>query len=342
MRHLLFWILLLSVLFLLFAPTALAEGPATQHAASPIRTFNVEPPTGLPRHYAQLGQGVPIYKTLEDVRANQPSSWLAGPDTWVSVYQGAEFDGTTYYLTGYGWMPGDVFRFAGATELRGVDPREHPGERLGMIYWPQINVRSTPGVIAPETLVGLLEGYDLISILEERWVDGDLWYRIGEGQWIHSKFVRHLAPSSRPEGIGPDEKWIEVNLREQVVIAHEGDTPVYATLTSTGARRWPTVQGLFRIWIKLERARMRGGDTPADRYDLADVPWTMYFYRGYGVHGAYWHDAFGAVRSHGCVNLSPVDSRWFFEWAEPALPEGEYFIRATEDNPGTWVWVHAG
>ena len=85
---------------------------------------------------------------------------------------------------------------------------------------------------------------------------------------------------------------------------------------------------------------MDGGDTPADAYDLADVPWTMYFHRGYALHTAYWHDKFGAVRSHGCVNLSPVDARWFFEWAGPVVPEGERFVRSTQENPGTWVWVH--
>lgn len=342
MPRFLFWTIIFSILFLLFAPAVSAEEPATQAAAGPLRTFAIEPPTGLPRHYARLAWGVPIYKTLDDVRAGRPHSWLGGPDTWVSVYQGAELNGKTYYLTGYGWMPGEPFRFAASTDLRGVDLRARAGERIAMVYWPEINVRSTPGVITEESLAGSLVGYDVVSILEERWVDGALWYRIGDNQWLHSKFVRHLAPAARPSGVGPNDKWIEVNLREQVVIAHEGDTAVYATLTSTGAPRWPTAQGLFRIWIKLERDRMQGGDTAADQYDLADVPWTMYFYRGYGVHAAYWHDKFGAVRSHGCVNLSPVDAKWFFDWSEPVVSEGQYFVRSTEDNPGTWVWVHAG
>ncbi|HBY93118.1 MAG: L,D-transpeptidase [Ardenticatenaceae bacterium] len=343
MRRFLFWILVFSALFPLLAPAASAEGPATQPVLSPTQTFSVDPPAGLPRQYARLDWGVPIYKTLDDVVANSPSSWLGGPDTWVSVYAGAELEGKTYYLTGYGWMPGDAFRFAGSTTLHGVDLRSRPDERLGMIYWPHVNVRSLPGVLTPETLAGSLEGYDLVSILEERWVDGALWYRIGDNEWIHSKLVRHFTPAPRPSEIGPNEKWIEVNLREQTVIAHEGDTPVYATLASTGTPpRWPTVQGLFRIWIKLEHDRMQGGDTPADRYDLADVPWTMYFYRGYALHAAYWHDKFGAVRSHGCVNLSPVDARWFFEWADPVIPAGQTFAQATEETPSTWVWVHNG
>jgi hypothetical protein len=51
-------------------------------------------------------------------------------------------------------------------------------------------------------------------------------------------------------------------------------------------------------------------------YYLEEVPWTLYFYSGYALHGAYWHDAFGRPRSHGCVNLSLFDSWWIFKWSE--------------------------
>jgi hypothetical protein len=67
----------------------------------------------------------------------------------------------------------------------------------------------------------------------------------------------------------------------------------------------------------------------------------MYFYRGYGLHGAYWHDGFGSGRSHGCVNLSPRDARWLFDWASPSLPEGRQAMLSKEDSPGTWVYVYS-
>jgi hypothetical protein len=66
----------------------------------------------------------------------------------------------------------------------------------------------------------------------------------------------------------------------------------------------------------------------------------MYFHRGYAIHGAYWHDQFGAVRSHGCVNLSPADAKFIFGWTGPELAPGGNWVTATNANPGTWVFVH--
>jgi len=67
----------------------------------------------------------------------------------------------------------------------------------------------------------------------------------------------------------------------------------------------------------------------------------MYFYRGYGLHGAYWHDGFGYPRSRGCINLSPRDARWLFDWALPSLPGGRGAVLSKGENPGTWVYVYS-
>ena len=106
------------------------------------------------------------------------------------------------------------------------------------------------------------------------------------------------------------EKWIDVNLTAQRVTAYEGTTAVYSALASTGTWRTPTVVGTFQIYVKYVATRMTGPG-----YDLPNVPYTMYFYRGYGIHGTYWHNNFGTPMSHGCVNLSTPDAQWFFNWA---------------------------
>ena len=74
-------------------------------------------------------------------------------------------------------------------------------------------------------------------------------------------------------------------------------------------------------------------------YYLEDVPWTIYFHEGYSIHAAFWHNAFGFQRSHGCVNLSPTDALWFFNWADPLLPAGVKETYIGEGSPSTWVWV---
>jgi lipoprotein-anchoring transpeptidase ErfK/SrfK len=76
--------------------------------------------------------------------------------------------------------------------------------------------------------------------------------------------------------------------------------------------------GIFRTWLRLVSRKMAGGSAATGGYyNLEEVPWTLYFYSGYALHGAYWHDAFGNPRSHGCVNLSLYDAWWIFKWSEP-------------------------
>jgi hypothetical protein len=105
-------------------------------------------------------------------------------------------------------------------------------------------------------------------------------------------------------------RWIDVNLSQQMLYAYEGDTIVASFLVSTGVPAFPTVTGQFYIYIKLVSTLMAG-----DGYYLPDVPYTMYFYKGYGLHGTYWHHNFGHPMSHGCVNMYTPDAEWLFYWA---------------------------
>lgn len=113
-----------------------------------------------------------------------------------------------------------------------------------------------------------------------------------------------------PVEINGKSKWIDVDLSEQRVYAYEGNNIVNSFLVSTGTWRTPTVTGKFKIYVKYKFADMRGPG-----YYLADVPYVMYFYKGYGLHGTYWHNNFGTPMSHGCVNLRTDEAGWLFNWA---------------------------
>lgn len=113
-----------------------------------------------------------------------------------------------------------------------------------------------------------------------------------------------------PDDLGDGERWIEVNLSEQMVYAHVGDEVVNSFLASTGTATHPTVTGEYNIYLKFRYDDMQGED-----YFLPDVPYTMYFYKGYGLHGTYWHNNFGTPMSHGCVNLRTEDAGWLFDFA---------------------------
>lgn len=110
--------------------------------------------------------------------------------------------------------------------------------------------------------------------------------------------------------VGNGVRWIEVNLSEQRLYAWEGDVLLNSFLVSTGTWAHPTVTGTFKIWNKTAIQAMSGPG-----YYLPNVPWVMYFYEDYGIHGTYWHNNFGTPMSHGCVNMTIPDAEWLYNWA---------------------------
>ena len=114
----------------------------------------------------------------------------------------------------------------------------------------------------------------------------------------------------RPRGVGPDERWIDVDLSSQRTYAYQGNDLINSFVVSTGTWRYPTVKGSYKIYVKYRRADMSGPG-----YYLSNVPYVMYFYKGYGLHGTYWHNNFGTPMSHGCINLTPKTAGWLYNFA---------------------------
>ncbi|MCY1011068.1 L,D-transpeptidase [Nannocystis pusilla] len=147
-----------------------------------------------------------------------------------------------------------------------------------------------------------------------------------------------------PKGLDPWERWIDVSVSQQMLVAYEGTRPVYVTLVSSGRKGtkedpYETPRGRWRIYSKHVSTTMDGSSATDGNYSIQDVPWTMFFSGSYALHGAFWHRSFGAVRSHGCVNLGPSDARWLFHWSTPLLPEGWHGVNATDESPGSTVVV---
>lgn len=106
------------------------------------------------------------------------------------------------------------------------------------------------------------------------------------------------------------KRWIEVDLTNQTLTAWQGDVPVMFTAISSGRAGTPTVTGRFTIGTRYKAQRMTGPG-----YDLPNVPWVMYFYQGYAIHGAYWHNNFGVPMSHGCINMRTNEAEMLYNWA---------------------------
>lgn len=165
-------------------------------------------------------------------------------------------------------------------------------------------------------------------------------YRIGDAEWIAAADVRVFAASPPPAMLEPGERWIDVDLETQIVVAYEGDMPVYATMISSGATTSPTQTGVYRIWLKESEADMKDLKSE-DPYSVATVPWTQFFSQQHelALHTAYWHDVFGRRWSHGCLNLAPRDARWLYFWSDPQIPPGWTAAIGLPEAPGSIVRV---
>jgi len=169
--------------------------------------------------------------------------------------------------------------------------------------------------------------------------EGRTFVRINDAEWIARADLRVAALATPPPGAGPDDRWFDIDLDEQILVAYEGERPVYATLVSTGKWRHETPTAIARVASKLERAHMVS-DTD-EPYSVADVPWTMYYDHNFALHTAYWHDGFGGQRSHGCINLAPRDARALYHWSSPDVPPGWTAVYGDADNPGSLIRVRS-
>lgn len=124
-------------------------------------------------------------------------------------------------------------------------------------------------------------------------------------QWVEAS-VSDLRQSS--------QHWIQIDLSDQRLTAWEGNTPVFSIIVSTGRAEDMTPTGVYSIEDKYRTARMQG-EHQGERYDIPDVPYTMYFSGSYAIHGAYWHSNFGTPVSSGCINVPVEGAAWLFDWA---------------------------
>lgn len=193
-----------------------------------------------------------------------------------------------------------------------------------------------------------VERFSIVSLTgkKENASDKYWFYEAEGGFWLRNDHVAVVKLPKVPSDVKPGEKWIDVDITDESLVAFEGDKPVYATVVSTGrhntdpAKDHTTVQGSFRIREKHVTDTMDDDSAADATYKIEDVPWVMYFEKSYALHGAFWHSSFGRERSHGCVNLTPYDARNIFHWVGPTLPKGWHGVAANPTNPGTRIVVH--
>ncbi len=271
------------------------------------------------------------------------------PGFYVSLDRSFEKDGVTYWRTQQnGFVADDVLRRKPWSDFAGI-PLGGPGISLPVAVTRKeetpayrMNERGKLRVDRPP-----LARRTWLPVFSRRRIEGEAYLAVGDGRLVREAEVSVIQASAPPEGVGEGERWIDIDLARQILVAYDWKQPRFVTLISTGRARSPspdldyrTPRGLHRIRGKHLTSTMDNDEPGEPPYSLEDVPYVMYFKGAYAFHSAFWHDRFGRPRSHGCINLAPYDAKWLFNWAGPDIPDTWHGGMATENNPGTWVWVH--
>lgn len=238
------------------------------------------------------------------------------------------------------FVPADAMTPAEPPSMRGVVLSGAFQPPLGFVYRRGASTLSRDSASGALRESGTAEYHRPMLLADEIIERRGSPYRVArDGTIVRESTLRLIVPIERPAAIHDEDRWIHVDLSDQTLVAYEGDRAVFATLVSTGREGFATPTGTFRIQSKHVSTTMDDPSSATEAYSIEDVPWTMYFEGSYALHAAFWHDNFGRVRSHGCVNLAPADARWLFEWTGPALPPGWHGIITTPRTPGTWVHI---
>ncbi len=303
-------------------PSTAAPGPKVEPLSEGTR---------LPQRYAFIRvDGTRAYAHPSDYFANDyVEAFGRGFGIVVTgeqVYGGVEFVRTRRHL----WVERNSVRFVNGSPFKGAVL--DPGAPLDVAW-----VARRPSRIYDKPHGRVEQRLERHVRVRIDTIQG-AWAKLREGGWMKTADLARPKVVPPPVGVGANDRWIDVDVAQQVLVAYEGKTPRFATLISSGrnSKASETPLGVFELWVKLDYTDMddiERTDIPQN-YSIQDVPWVQFFKGAYGFHAAFWHNDFGRRRSHGCINLSPADARYLFQFTEPVLPPGwNAILSMPEDRP---------
>lgn len=297
---------------------------------------------GLPYRYYFAGRdGAFGFSNLANALDDAPDQELE-PGFAVAIVEEATAHGERWGKTKKG-------RWVAMRELSPARPLLFHGELAGEggkldVAWVVVDKAQTFTSERADKANGARVRFEKVKVVEDK----GAMIRIENDAWMKSKDLSRPRVARPPAEIGGEaaiDRWIDVDLAQQALVAYEGPRPVFATLVSTGkgapGSELETRKGVHRIWVKIFTTKMDNLDKDdVDRhYAIEDVPWVQFFDKAIALHGAFWHRDFGRVHNHGCVNLSPLDARWLFAFTGPHLPAGWTAVLPTKIESGTTIVV---
>jgi hypothetical protein len=280
------------------------------------------------QRYVETSQGY-IYSSVLQPTRNRPNTPIAEmpagqPGFWVEVtvpYVDLAHEGAVASP----WLQSNI--------EHNFPPRLY----YGQVVWID-QIRTNNGFVEYRWNEDAVHGYGYGAYGEFFWGDGAAFKILTE---------EDVAPIS-PD-VDPNEKRIEADLDYQTLSCYEGSTEVYFCRISSGLKeifdpntgevnnKLATPVGNLLTHWKIVSLNMTAG-TFASGYSTPAVPWsTMISGDGIAIHGAFWHNAFGEKRSHGCINVTPEDAKWIFRWTTPTVSLAQSEVRVSLPDHGTIV-----
>ncbi len=326
----------------------LCSDVAELSAEEPYRPVVPRSASGLPFRYFFAGRdGASGFSSLSRIADDVPDRELE-PGFGVAIVQERTERGERYGLTRTGyWIAMRELAAARSSAFHGEQLTGPAGPLdLAWVLPDKASVYGAPRAMTKVTGVRIRHELLHVTRVESGFArvspagEPEAWVRLAD-------LVRPGLASPPAEVGGPAarERWIDVELASQTLVAYEGTRPVFATLVSTGKgpprSETATPPGVHRVWVKLLASKMDNLEREdlERHYSLDDVPYVQFFDRAIALHGAFWHQDFGHVHSHGCVNLAPLDAEWLFGFTGPHLPAGWSAVFPTRMEPGTAIRV---
>jgi lipoprotein-anchoring transpeptidase ErfK/SrfK len=270
----------------------------------------LDPSTGsLKYSYAQVtNPRARIYVSPQDALARtgnfgHPPNYPA----YVAYTASQTLNGQTYYHVTYGWMDGADLQLLTPSRFTGIQLTRQVPFRFGWVLaeTQSVNAAGTP-----------IQSYQRYQVIHEVPAMTSLpgYIAIGTDEWLPENKVALVSPQL-PAGVDPNTcRFIYTDLNTQTLSVYQDCQLVFATLISSGKNSW-TFTGRFTILYKVEYNSIVPPPESTSDYYIEEVPYFMTYDENFGFHGAYWHDDFGSATSHGCINLSPTDAKWLYNWA---------------------------
>lgn len=304
---------------------------ATDEPAGGPEQPTLEKGKQLPHTYV-VTRDATAYPTLDDAVAGKRGVTLPGQGGYK--YRGTRSRGGSRFVrTDEGWIAADEATIVNEIDFRGQTLGAGAvGQPLAFVRARDARVHDARGVrtgdrIDAQTWLGPVG--NTVEVGKRSIID------VGKGRYLDRRDVAVLSWPAPPK-VAADERWIDVDLSEQVLVAYQGTTPIFATLVSTA--RTTTPVGEFRIEKKRPYSRMRSKPHFRTKWDTY-TPWVISIKGRIAIHAVYWHEEFGKARSMGCVNVSPRDAKFLWDFTYPALPAGWVRIEADEKDQPTLVRI---